>query len=358
MSYGYYPYYQMNQSNTDAYRQQQQPQYLSNRSYSTESENDQQYNKMAPVSSNWLNTGLNASYNQYSQPGYTTPSYGQIDYSQGYYNQFPQQYESQKSYTQQSNTSNLSHRLSGRESQHTASQHSTATVNNLSDDMNQLTPQIEAAYEEASNTTKRRQSVVKRQVITMPGAPGKVQQVVRRLPTPTPDVIERVFIVKPERDTVNLIIERPMTPPVQYKDKTVYGKSRRPMVNPKIVPVASRHYYQQLENYPYQQYQQMYMQPAYQQVYQSIQGSEDQQQSQQQQQAAIEAPRGYLITPTTYSENTSVVQSFSQQPEYASQKTFSTNVLEPYNPPMLDQYQSQMTGPFMGYQATQYGSHF
>ncbi len=63
---------------------------------------------------------------------------------------------------------------------------------------------------------------------------------VRRLPTPTPDVIERVFIVKPQRDTVNLIIERPSTPPAQYKDKTVYGKQRRPLINPKIIQVPSR----------------------------------------------------------------------------------------------------------------------
>lgn len=354
MSYGYYPYYQMNQSTIDSYKHhQQQPQYYSNRSYSTESESQQQFNKMAPVSSNWLNTGLNASYNQYSQPGYQTPqTYGQIDHSQGYYNQFPQQFDSQKSYTQQSSKSNRSHRTD-RESQ-TASQHS-LTANTVNDDMNQLTPQIEAAYEEASNTTKRRQSVVKRQVITMPGGPGKVQQVVRRLPTPTPDVIERVFIVKPERDTVNLIIERPMTPPIQYKDKTVYGKSRRPLVNPKIIPVASRQYYQQLENYPYHQYQQMYLQ-NYQQAYQNIQSAED---YQQQQQPSIEAPRGYLIAPTNYDENKSIIQSYPEQQQQApaQQQTFSTNVLQPYNPPMLEQYQSpQMNNTYMGYQPNQYGS--
>jgi hypothetical protein len=107
-----------------------------------------------------------------------------------------------------------------------------------SEDLTQLEPQIEAAYEAA--TGQRRQSVIKRQVITIPGQPGRVQQVVRRLPTPTPDVIERVFIVKPQRDTVNLIIERPSTPPAQYKDKTVYGKQRRPLINPKIIQVPSR----------------------------------------------------------------------------------------------------------------------
>jgi hypothetical protein len=49
-----------------------------------------------------------------------------------------------------------------------------------------------------------------------------------------------VFIVKPQRDVVNLVIERPGTPPAQYKDRTVMGKQRRPLINPRIIRVAPR----------------------------------------------------------------------------------------------------------------------
>jgi hypothetical protein len=83
------------------------------------------------------------------------------------------------------------------------------------DEFSQLAPQIEAAYEAA--THHRRQPVIKRQVITVRARLAKVQQVVRRLPTPTPDIVERVFIVKPQRDIVNLVIERPGTPPAHTR---------------------------------------------------------------------------------------------------------------------------------------------
>lgn len=120
-------------------------------------------------------------------------------------------------------------------------------------ELSQLAPQIEAAYEAA--TGQRRQPVIKRQVITIPGAPGRVQQIVRRLPTPTPDVVERVFVVKPQRDVVNLVIERPGTPPAQYKDRTIMGKPRKPLINPMVVRVQSRSQQPQLYYPSYQQYQ-------------------------------------------------------------------------------------------------------
>ena len=129
-----------------------------------------------------------------------------------------------------------------------------------SDELSQLAPQIEAAYEAA--TGQRRQPVIKRQVITVPGTPGRVQQVVRRLPTPTPDIVERVFIVKPQRDVVNLVIERPGTPPAQYKDRTVMGKQRRPLINPRIIRVAPRT--PTFSPQPPQQQQQLQYQASYQ----------------------------------------------------------------------------------------------
>ena len=169
----------------------------------------------------------------------------------------------------------------------------------LNEDLNQLTPQIEAAYEAASG--KRRQPVIKRQVITMPGEPGRVKQVVRRLPTPTPDIIERVFIVKPQRDTINLVIERPTTPPVMYKDKTVYGKSRRPIINPKVVTVHPSSYLPGIEgNYQSgiinQQIEQNYQHNNMQSIdYTTTLG---------QQQGTPELPSSYLIAPlNVYNEN-------------------------------------------------------
>lgn len=179
-----------------------------------------------------------------------------------------------------------------------------------SEDLTQLEPQIEAAYEAA--TGQRRQSVIKRQVITIPGQPGRVQQVVRRLPTPTPDVIERVFIVKPQRDTVNLIIERPSTPPAQYKDKTVYGKQRRPLINPKIIQVPSRQgpigtlssyypYYTQQQGVGYAQYPSFNMQAL------------------QHQATSTTTSSSYQFQP----QNPAMSQVSQQQQQYATQPTMS-----------------------------------
>jgi hypothetical protein len=108
-----------------------------------------------------------------------------------------------------------------------------------------LAPQIEAAYEAAA--MHRRQPVVRRQVIQVPGQPGQVRQVVRRVPTPIPDVIERVFVVKPQRDVVNLVIERPSTPPPQIKTRTVVQKPRRPVIHSQVVRVAPKVQPQQIQ---------------------------------------------------------------------------------------------------------------
>lgn len=319
--YGYYPYFTQ-QNYSGAFNQQ----CYAPPSCSTTSESDTQFNQ-APVSSNWLYQGTNAtSYNPYIQsyPGYVSP--------QSYNTMFTQYAPTEeKTFTQQSHKSQKTE-LSRAGSP--VSQRLTEPQQNVSEDLNQITPQIEAAYEAA--TGKRRQPVVKRQVITMPGEAGRVQQVVRRLPTPTPDVIERVFIVKPQRDTINLIIERPATPPVQYKDKTVYGKTRRPIINPKIVSVAPRHMYQQLEN------------GGYPQGYQAVQDY-----AAYQHQASSEHAQGYLLSPLRYDEQGKIVENYDQsQQSYLKEQTldptFSTSILQPYNPPMLEQYQHQM-----GYQYPQ-----
>jgi hypothetical protein len=360
LQYGYYPYYttgaqqaQQLSSYIGAYQtpQSQQLQYYASQpSLSQNSDNDVQFNQ-ASVATNWLNQGTN--YNPYAQqqynsvtqnyatsPGYTTPY------------QYPAETSSQKTYTEQSVKSKKTEYES-----RASSRASNLNQQALSEDLNQLTPQIEAAYEAANG--KRRQPVIKRQVITMPGEPGRVQQVVRRLPTPTPDIIERVFIVKPQRDTINLVIERPTTPPCLYRDKTVYGKSRRPIINPKVVTVHPTNY-PQIEPSYQQQVEQSQAYPQieqsqYQQNVQAIDYSTLQQQQQQVQ--GSDMPGSYLIAPlNVYNENNNNSNNLnttvqSQNEQSSRQPTFSTQVLQPYNPPMLDQYTPQM--PSYQYQPMQ-----
>lgn len=87
---------------------------------------------------------------------------------------------------------------------------------------------------------RRRQPVLRRQIISVPGAAGRVQQVVRRLPTPPPDVIERVYVEKPQRDVVNFLIERPSTPPPRVQEKRVVERPHGPVINQQVVRVAPR----------------------------------------------------------------------------------------------------------------------
>jgi hypothetical protein len=86
----------------------------------------------------------------------------------------------------------------------------------------------------------QRPSVVKRQLVKVPGPNGRLQQLVRRLPQPEPDLIERVFYVKPQRDIVDIQIIRPPTPPPKFKERTVYERQEKPLVNYQVVRVPSR----------------------------------------------------------------------------------------------------------------------
>lgn len=234
------------------YQQQQQQPAQSGRSFSTASDNG---NNTECVQSQTLPvTG-------YSMTGYGNgyPSYQQVE--QYYYqqtqvtsNQYPgtmvtmQPQQTASQHGSQSQHSMSQPSQSGHQSFSQAQLNEVVQCDHQNDQLANLAPQIEAAYEAAS--TQRRQPVIKRQVITVPGTPGRIQQVVRRLPTPTPDIIERVFVVKPQRDVINLVIERPGTPPAQYKDRTVMGKQRRPLIHPRIVRVPARSQFQQLQYQP------------------------------------------------------------------------------------------------------------
>lgn len=254
-----------------------QPAYYAGPSYSTTSDNDfgslpvagygtsYGYNNNGGYSGGYATTGAynGAYYGQQQQQAYNSDPYA------AYNQQYQQQQAQQISYTQPQTNSMSQQCPPGCAPVQQQCPPGCQPVSQ-SDDLSQLAPQIEAAYEAA--TGQRRQPVIKRQVITVPGSPGKVQQVVRRLPTPTPDVVERVFIVKPQRDVVNLVIERPGTPPAQYRDRTIMGKQRRPLINPRIVRVAARSQitqYQTPQNsYNYSQCQQQV--PQYTQQVQAL----------------------------------------------------------------------------------------
>jgi hypothetical protein len=70
-----------------------------------------------------------------------------------------------------------------------------------------------------------------REVTKVPGAPGKVKEVVIRLPTPEPDIIERTIIEQPSQEMVNIVYERPATPPPQIVEKRIRAPCPAPSVN-------------------------------------------------------------------------------------------------------------------------------
>jgi len=115
--------------------------------------------------------------------------------------------------------------------------------------------------------------MLRRQVITVPAqCPGRVAQITRRLPTPAPDIIERITVIKPPRDIVNLCIEKPTQPEPCFQAREICGKPKKPLIQPRVVSVAPRSnpcFQQQVQQSPCSQ-QQQFQQPQYQQppVYQ------------------------------------------------------------------------------------------
>jgi hypothetical protein len=302
-----------------------QPAYYAGPSYSTTSDNDFQFGPSFPLNNYQYGGGGGGVYapgsgyiGSYGVPTYAAENTSYYPYYQPNapvqsqtFSHIPQQQVPLIEQQQQQSQS-----ISG--SQIQMQQASTPTPGGgggvQTDDMCQLAPQIDAAYQAA--TGQRRQPVIKRQVITVPGQPARVQQVVRRLPTPTPDIIERVFVVKPHRDIVNLIIERPVTPPAQYRDRCVYGKPRRPLINPRIIRVPPRLQYEQqppMSASPYQfspppqlpyfnsSYQ--FPQPGTMSQGQLSQSSQTQLLPPQMSQTQLDMrPKGYLIAPVQFDE--------------------------------------------------------
>lgn len=92
-----------------------------------------------------------------------------------------------------------------------------------------------------SSLIENKRPMLRRQVITVPAStPGRVACITRRLPTPPPDIIERITVVKPPRDVINLCIEKPYQPGPCYQERNICGKPRKPVIQPRVVQVAPR----------------------------------------------------------------------------------------------------------------------
>lgn len=70
-----------------------------------------------------------------------------------------------------------------------------------------------------------------KEVVKVPGEPGQVKEVVKRLPTPTPDIIDKTIIEQPGQDTINVIYERPTTPPPNIVERRLIEAPPAPQVN-------------------------------------------------------------------------------------------------------------------------------
>lgn len=161
--------------------------------------------------------GLSSVYgSQYSPPyasHYAPQPYASAHY--GYYSQYYNQYHPQSQPVQNN---------------------ATQTQVDTSD------PQLQQQIEQiVSSLSECRRPMLRRQVITVPSScPGRVTCITRRLPTPPPDVIERITVIKPPRDVVNLCIEKPYQPGPCFQQREICGKPRKPLIQPRVVSVPPR----------------------------------------------------------------------------------------------------------------------
>jgi hypothetical protein len=103
-------------------------------------------------------------------------------------------------------------------------------------------PNLQAQVEQIiQNLSEQKRPMLRRQVITVPAqCQGRVACITRRLPTPAPDIIERITVIKPPRDVVNLCIEKPTQPEPCFQSREICGKVRKPLIQPRVVSVAPR----------------------------------------------------------------------------------------------------------------------
>lgn len=124
-----------------------------------------------------------------------------------------------------------------------------ATTQNLTDSgqlaqvLDELTDRI------AQNYMQGKQPKLYRQVVTIPGQPGRVLQAFRRLPNVSQDVFQRIYVVKPQRDVIDLLISVPNQPSgTHYSEKTLYARPHRPLIKPRLVQTTMP------TNIPYQSF--------------------------------------------------------------------------------------------------------
>jgi len=96
--------------------------------------------------------------------------------------------------------------------------------------------EIDARVNSVAAATSRA-PVVKKETIPVEGPLGRVMNIVKRLPTPAPDVVERTTVIKPHKDHVHVTIERPVTPPTVVTHQQVVEDPGLPVVNHQVVAV-------------------------------------------------------------------------------------------------------------------------
>jgi len=96
--------------------------------------------------------------------------------------------------------------------------------------------EIDARVNSVATATSRA-PIVKKETIPIEGPLGRVMNIVKRLPTPAPDVVERTTVIKPHKDHVHVTIERPITPPTVVTHQQVVEDPGLPVVNHQVVAV-------------------------------------------------------------------------------------------------------------------------
>lgn len=95
---------------------------------------------------------------------------------------------------------------------------------------------------------QRRQGRVRRQTVRLPDQSTTTRQIRHRLPTPEPDILERIYICRQRSEIIEEIIEEPTTPPPRVQERTVIEQTGPPKVLRKMIRVPPRS-----QNYQYEQ---------------------------------------------------------------------------------------------------------
>jgi len=70
--------------------------------------------------------------------------------------------------------------------------------------------------------------------------PPRVATLRRRMPSPEGDTVERITVIQPPQDHINIIIEKPCMPPPCVSQREEYDNSRPPIIHRNVVCVPPR----------------------------------------------------------------------------------------------------------------------